>query len=58
VSDADVVVALREQRAWEPLDEVPAAAHVALRTDRRLDDIVGDALALLDRRLLELGPFS
>lgn len=58
VSDADVAVTLREQRAWEPLDEVPAAAHIALRTDRRLDEIVGDALALLDRRLLELGRVS
>jgi hypothetical protein len=58
VSDADVTIALREQRAWEPLDEVPAPAHIALRTDRRLDEIVGDALALLDRRLLELRPVS
>jgi uncharacterized protein len=50
VSDADVAVALREQRAWEPLDELPAARHIALRTDRDLEQVVGDALALLDRR--------
>jgi hypothetical protein len=54
VSDADVAVVLREQQKWEPLDEVPANAHLALRTDRPLDQTVGDVLALLDRRLLEL----
>jgi aminoglycoside phosphotransferase family enzyme/predicted kinase len=55
VSDADIAIVLREQRAWEPLDEVPGSAHVSLRTDRSLDEIVGDVLALLDRRLLALG---
>jgi aminoglycoside phosphotransferase family enzyme/predicted kinase len=54
VSDADVAVVLREQQTWEPLDEVPAHAHLALRTDRPLEKIVGDVLALLDRRLVEL----
>jgi uncharacterized protein len=53
-SDAGVAVVLREQRMWEPLDEVPAHAHLALRTDRHLDEIVGDVLALLDRRLVAL----
>lgn len=53
VSDADVDVVLREQRSWEPLDEVSAGAHVALRTDRALAAIAGDVLALLDRRLLD-----
>jgi uncharacterized protein len=55
VSDADVSIVLREQHAWEPLDEVPGSAHLALRTDRPIREIVGDVLALLDRRLLELG---
>jgi hypothetical protein len=55
VSDADVSVVLREQQAWEPLDEVPGRAHLALRTDRSIREIVGDVLALLDRRLLEPG---
>ena len=55
VSDADVSVVLREQQAWEPLDEVPGRAHIALRTDRSIREIVGDVLALLDRRLIELG---
>jgi aminoglycoside phosphotransferase family enzyme/predicted kinase len=54
VSDADVAVVLREQDSWEPLDEVPANAHLVLRTDRQLQEIVGDVLALLDCRLLKL----
>lgn len=51
-SDADLAIVIREQEAWEPLDELRASAHVALRTDRPMDEIVGDLLALLDRRLL------
>lgn len=51
VSDADLAVALAEQRAWEPLDELRAAAHITVRTDRNVEQIVGDILALLDRRL-------
>ena len=54
VSDADTAVVTRELGSWEPLDEVPAEAHVMLRTDRSLKEIVGDVLALLDRRLLAL----
>lgn len=55
VSDADAGVVRRERHSWEPLDEVPAGAHLALRTDRPLEEVVGDVLALLDRRLPELG---
>jgi predicted kinase len=51
VSDADEAVLAREAGVFEPLDEVPARAHVALRTDRPVDEIVNDALALLDQRL-------
>lgn len=54
VSDADAAIAVREQQAWEPLDEVPAIHHVVLRADRPLDETVGDVLALLDRRLAAL----
>ncbi|MGI8903409.1 MAG: AAA family ATPase [Solirubrobacteraceae bacterium] len=54
VSDADLAVVLRERERWESLDEVPANAHVALRTDRPLEELVGDVLALLDRRLARL----
>jgi hypothetical protein len=42
---------LHERETWEPLDELPASAHLALRTDRPLEEIVDDVLALLDRRL-------
>jgi hypothetical protein len=31
-----------------------AGAHVALRTDRRLEDATADLLALLDRRLARI----
>jgi predicted kinase len=51
VSDADEAVVAREAGVFDPLDEVPARAHVALRTDRPVDEIVNDALALLDQRL-------
>jgi aminoglycoside phosphotransferase family enzyme/predicted kinase len=53
ISDADTAVVLRERESWEPLDEVPASAHLVLRTDRRIEESVGDVLALLDRRLLD-----
>lgn len=42
---------LREQSRWESLDEVPARAHMILRTDRKLAETVDQLLALLDRRL-------
>jgi aminoglycoside phosphotransferase family enzyme/predicted kinase len=54
VSDADAAIVMHERRAWDPLDEVAASAHVALRTDRPIREIVGDVRALLDRRLLAL----
>ena len=49
-----LAVVLREQSTWEPLDEVPASAHLTLRTDRPVEQITADVLALLDRRLAEL----
>jgi uncharacterized protein len=55
ISDADSAVALRETAGWQPLDELPAGAHLTLRTDRPLDQIVADVLALIDRRLGLLG---
>jgi predicted kinase len=54
VSDAGLAVVLREQSSWEPLDEVPPGAVLTLRTDRPVEQIIGDVLALLDRRLLAL----
>jgi predicted kinase len=54
ISDADARVVLAELEHWEPLDEVAPHAHLALRTDRRLEQVTADAVALLDQRLLEL----
>jgi uncharacterized protein len=54
VSDANLEVVLREQSTWESLDEVPASAHLTVRTDRPVEQITADVLALLDRRLAEL----
>ena len=54
VSDAGPAVVLRERSSWEPLDEVPPGAQFTLRTDRPVEQITGDVLALLDRRLAEL----
>ncbi len=54
VSDAGLAVVLREQSTWEPLDEVPGRAHLIVRTDRPVEELTADVLALLDRRLGEL----
>jgi uncharacterized protein len=54
VSDASPAVVLREQSRWEALDEIAASAHLTVRTDRPVEQITADVLALLDRRLAEL----
>jgi hypothetical protein len=54
VSDAGPDIVLCEQTSWEPLDEVPAGAQLTLRTDRPVEQIIADVLALLDHRLAEL----
>lgn len=51
VSDASLEVVLRERSAWEPLEEVAPQAHVALRSDRPVEDVLADVTALLDRRI-------
>ena len=51
VSDATPEIAAREASRWTPLDEVPATAHLSLRTDRPVEAIVADVVALLDERL-------
>jgi predicted kinase len=51
VSDASLSVVVRESSTWEPLDELPAEAHVTLRTDRRVEAQLEDLRALLDRRI-------
>jgi uncharacterized protein len=53
VSDATLPVVLRERESWEPLDEIPGDRHVILRTDRPLESIMADLIALLDQRLSE-----
>ena len=50
-SDAGLDVVRRELGRWEPLDEVPAADHVVLRTDRPVVEALADLQALLDGRL-------
>ncbi|MHB1568266.1 MAG: bifunctional aminoglycoside phosphotransferase/ATP-binding protein [Solirubrobacteraceae bacterium] len=51
ISDADAEVVLRERANWEPLSEVAAGAHILLRSDRPVHEMVSDVLALMDRRL-------
>jgi len=51
VSDATVEVVIRERSSWEPLDEVPPGDHLCIRTDRPIDRISAELIALLDLRL-------
>ncbi len=51
VSDADAEVVRRERWSWEALEEVPSERHVLLRTDRPIDAVAADVIALLDERL-------
>jgi predicted kinase len=55
VSDATVEIVMRERHSWEPLDELSAHDHVALRTDRCVESVIADLAALLDERLLTRG---
>jgi hypothetical protein len=50
-SGATIAVALREREHWEPLDEVPADAHLIIRSDRRVELIAADLMRMLDERL-------
>jgi aminoglycoside phosphotransferase family enzyme/predicted kinase len=51
ISDATEPIAQRARAAWQPLDDVPPGAHLALRSDRPVDAVAGDLIALLDERL-------
>jgi len=53
-SDADLSVVIREEAAWGPLDEVPADAHLVLRTDRSVAETLDDLVSLVDLRLPRL----
>lgn len=50
-SDASRQIVLEQAESWEPLDEIDAQAHLTLRSDRPAEQVLEDALALLDRRL-------
>jgi len=50
-SDATLEVVLAQTGTWEDLQEVDAEAHLALRSDRPVQRLLGDLLAMLDRRL-------
>jgi uncharacterized protein len=51
ISDATPRIVERESERWQPLDEVLAASHLILRTDRAVEAIADDVVALLDERL-------
>jgi uncharacterized protein len=51
ISDATAEVVRGEADRWEPLEEVDGQAHVTLRTDRPIEAVLDDLLALLDQRL-------
>jgi uncharacterized protein len=53
-SDASLPVVMRESSAWEPLDELPAEAHLTLRSDRPVETQLDDLRALIDRRIAQL----
>jgi aminoglycoside phosphotransferase family enzyme/predicted kinase len=51
VSDATPAIAAAQLAEFEPLDEVPPERHVALRTDREVDEVLEELEAALDARL-------
>ena len=53
-SDATAAIASAQRAEFAPLDEVPAGQHLAVRTDRRTQDVVADIEAWLDERLASL----
>ena len=52
VSDATAAIAARQLAEFEPLDEVPPRAHLTLRTDRPVEELLADVEAWLDARLV------
>lgn len=55
VSDAGPELAVRQLREFEPLDEIPADRHLALRTDAPVDELIDDVEAGLDARIARGG---
>lgn len=56
-SDATPEIARRTLSEFEPLDEVPAGEHVAVRTDRPMEEAIDDVEAALDARLAREGRY-
>ena len=54
-SDATPAMVERQLAEWEPLDEVPAAAHSTVRADQDPAEVVDEVEGLLDRRLTHAG---
>jgi len=54
VSDATAEIATRQRAEFEQLDEVPPGAHLRLRTDRPVDELLAELEAWLDARLAPL----
>ena len=54
-SDATMAVVVRERDNWEPLDEVVAAAHLIMRSDRSVELLLAELVTVLDHRLSECG---
>jgi predicted kinase len=48
-SDATPDIAMRQQRDFEPLDEVAAGAHMTIRADQGFDLLVEEVADALDR---------
>jgi predicted kinase len=51
VSDATAEIAARQRAEFEPLDEVTPGAHLRVRTDRPVEELLGELEAWLDARL-------
>jgi predicted kinase len=51
VSDATAEIAAAQLSEFEPLGEVGPAAHVLLRTDRAVEEIADELVAVLDSRI-------
>ena len=54
VSDATAEIAALQWAEFEPLDEVAPAAHLALRTDRQVDELLAELEAWIDARVAPL----
>jgi predicted kinase len=50
-SDPALAAFEHERSSWAPLDEVAPDAHVTVRTDRHVESVIADLLALLDQRI-------